>query len=65
MQHAPRDKFVPATPPRHARLFELIRQDEQAHIAFPDTRPSPNESPLTAAKLAAFRDLASQSLRRN
>ena len=65
MHHIHRDRFVPAPPPRHARLFELIRQDEQAHAAsMPKDRPSPNDTPLSAAKLAAFRDLACASLRR-
>jgi hypothetical protein len=65
MHHIRRDRFVPAAPPRHARLFELIRQDGQAHTASaPKDRPSPNDTPLTAAKLAAFRDLACASLRR-
>ncbi len=64
MQHVMRDRFVPAHPPRHARLFELIRQDEQAHEACPSHRCESEDTPLTAAKLAAFRDLACQSLRR-
>ncbi|MCW9042874.1 MAG: hypothetical protein OQK05_05985 [Pseudopelagicola sp.] len=79
MQHIMRDRFVPvaprhptaaARPPRHARLFELIRQDEQAIAACPASRAPSNgctdsdDTPLTAAKLAAFRDLACQSLRR-
>ena len=64
MQHVMRDRFMPAQPPRHARLFELIRQDRQAHDACPCKSPQAEDTPLTAAKLAAFRDLACQSLRR-
>ncbi|WP_243612784.1 hypothetical protein [Shimia aestuarii] len=64
MQHVMRDRFVPAQPPRHARLFELIRQDEQAHEACPPRLAPEEDTPLTTAKLTAFRDLASQSLRR-
>ncbi|WP_204114392.1 hypothetical protein [Shimia biformata] len=42
MQHVPRARFTAASPPRHARLFELIRQENLAGRNF---RPKRDEAP--------------------
>lgn len=58
MQHFTQDRFVPAPSPRHARLFELIRQDDEART----TAPQDDPEPTTIAALTAFGALARQSL---
>ena len=54
------EDFTPAAAPRHARLFELIRQDNLAH-------DSASEFLTKTRALAAqerFRDMAARSLKR-
>ncbi|WP_127112094.1 hypothetical protein [Shimia sediminis] len=60
MRLFPQEKFRPAAAPRHARLFELIRQDNLAHDKASDFLKKTRE--LSAQE--RFRDQAAKSLRR-
>lgn len=65
MQYVPKERFFTPARPRHARLFELIRQDHRRLAApCPETPGSAEENTadfLIAAE--AFRTLACNSLR--
>ena len=61
MRLLPQEKFEPkAAPPRHARLFELIRQDNLAH----ETTSGFLEKTRELAAQESFCTLARTSLRR-
>lgn len=60
MRLFPQEKFRPAAAPRHARLFELIRQDNLTHDKASDFLKKTRE--LSAQE--RFRDQAAKSLRR-
>lgn len=59
MQHVPPGRIVPAAPPRHVRLFELIRQE---NLAGRDFRPRRRDD-LHPILCAQFKSLAQKSLR--
>ncbi|WP_299355744.1 hypothetical protein [uncultured Shimia sp.] len=54
------EEFRPAAAPRHARLFELIRQDNLTPIETQEFLARP----ATLAAQDRFRELAENSLRR-
>ena len=60
MRLFPQEKFRPVAAPRHARLFELIRQDNLTPEKDTDFLRKTRE--LTAQE--RFRDQAAKSLRR-
>lgn len=60
MRLFPEEKFRPAAAPRHARLFELIRQDNLSHESDKDFL---KETRALRAQ-EKFRKLAAQSLQR-
>lgn len=60
MRLFPEEKFRPAAAPRHARLFELIRQGNLIHR--PETGFLEETRSLSAQE--SFRTLACNSLRR-
>lgn len=60
MRPIPEAMFRPATAPRHARLFELIRQDHLFHCGARRHAPDP----MAQEALDTFRAMACRSLMR-
>jgi hypothetical protein len=65
MQYVPKERFFTPARPRHARLFELIRQDYRRPAApCAETQGSAEENTADFVIAAeAFRALACKSLR--
>ena len=65
MQYVPKERFFTPARPRHARLFELIRQDHRRLAApCPESHGCAEENAADFVIAAeAFRTLACKSLR--